>query len=211
MPYITFDTVKGQRELKKAIEDVQARTGQSPVENDQNLSASNISANMNCEPSNEDKKTEDWDKSLILEYLKPEVNLEQRQDLHISRTLDQFYYYSLPNTDYRDGDQVVYRYQDRKIKKETEKKNEKKEIHNNNKNTGMGQAGLKMAEQEQADADYVICMVDQLWLWVIDESTYPLLFSSTATDSHVQEPSSQAFHDDGEGISMASNSTFGTT
>lgn len=67
---------------------------------------------------------------------------EQYQDkiLHGSRTLDQFYYYSLPNTDYRDATQVVTKYIEERNESEKELK--------------------------------TILKVDQLWLWVIDESTF---------------------------------------
>jgi len=65
--------------------------------------------------------------------------------LHRSRTLDQFYYHSLEDTQKRDEGQVVTRY-----------------IHHyegNKSKTPPGAGGKK-----------AILRVDQLWLWVIDES-----------------------------------------
>jgi hypothetical protein len=63
--------------------------------------------------------------------------------LHESRTLDQFYYHSLENTTQRDEDQVVTRYIN-KIKKET---------------------------PLNSNGETAILRVDQVWLWVIDDST----------------------------------------
>jgi hypothetical protein len=61
----------------------------------------------------------------------------KEQVVHESRTLDQYYYSCLPNTDHRDDDQVVTRYF--KLK-----------------------GGVKRR----------MLRVDQLWLWVIDESAH---------------------------------------
>lgn len=63
--------------------------------------------------------------------------------LHGSRTLDEFGYYSLINTDDRDKDQVVTRY--------LEPDRQKGRVND------PGQ-------------EWPILRVDQLWLWVIDES-----------------------------------------
>jgi hypothetical protein len=71
--------------------------------------------------------------------------------VHQSRTLDQYYYSSLPNTSARDNDQVVSRY----LQKEGKKENIR------------------------------ILRVDQLWLWVIDESMQtdiPFTFLLLLTD-----------------------------
>lgn len=45
--------------------------------------------------------------------------------LHVSRTLDQYYYSSLPDTVRRDADQVVRRYQARKFKEKAERVKER--------------------------------------------------------------------------------------
>jgi hypothetical protein len=62
--------------------------------------------------------------------------------MHMRRTLDQFYYPMLQDTELRDGDQVVEKY----YKKIDAKK----------------RGGIQR--------DYKILMVDQLWLWVLNQS-----------------------------------------
>lgn len=62
--------------------------------------------------------------------------------LHRSRTLDQFYHSIKDNTRARDKDQVFTRYVDRYLHRE--------------RNSG--------------DTKFDILRVNQLWLWVIDES-----------------------------------------
>jgi hypothetical protein len=64
--------------------------------------------------------------------------------LQESRTLDQFYYHSLTDTRKRDENQVVTRY----INK----------VH---------------GENHTERSTWEILRVDQLWLWVVDESTCP--------------------------------------
>lgn len=68
-------------------------------------------------------------------------------ELHPRRTLDQFYYYMLSNVDIdkRDRDQVVHRWV-----KEVNKKYNKKRMY------------------DELIVDPKIIMVDQLWLWVLD-------------------------------------------
>jgi hypothetical protein len=83
----------------------------------------------------------DIDSKLLLAYA------HEASPLHVRRTLDQSFYYTLPDQDIRerDLDQVLYRYT---------------------------KGDLKMTSPR-------ILMVDQLWLWIIDEpdqpSKYPLL------------------------------------
>lgn len=64
------------------------------------------------------------------------ADLNSSLPIHIRRTLDQFYYCNLSDTQARDEDQVVYRYTKKTM-------------------------GLQ---------DPLLVMVDQLWLWVIEES-----------------------------------------
>jgi hypothetical protein len=64
---------------------------------------------------------------------------------HESRTLDQFYYLSLENTSKRDDDQVVTRYIDK---------------------VPLEYMSLDLRNEKH------ILRVDQLWLWVIDESKF---------------------------------------
>ena len=65
------------------------------------------------------------------------VYLDEEHPLHVRRTLDQYYYHTLANTEERDKDQTGIRYHD-------------KHLQSDNRN-------LKP----------VLTMVDQLWMWVL--------------------------------------------
>jgi hypothetical protein len=80
------------------------------------------------------------DKMLIKAYLK-----NASRSLHPRRTLDQFYYYMLEDTEERDLDQVVERWV--------------KRIDSRNQYRDMAEA--------VSSADPNIFMVDQLWLWIL--------------------------------------------
>ena len=105
MPYLHYETHRNRVKMSEAIN--RATTASD------NMGRSNLS--NTC------------DEMLIQAYLKSTPNL------HIRRTLDQFYYHAI-NTEYRDMDQVVYRY-----------------------TRGKGK-----------DTDTKLVMVDQLWLWILD-------------------------------------------
>lgn len=100
------------------------------------------------------------DEKLIRQYLDLERPL-----LHPRRTLDQSYYWTLKSTQKRDRDQVVYRGTAPKPehmhhwceKDKLEKNQEGKNI---------------VCDQCRADIRKVprVVMVDQLWLWILDES-----------------------------------------
>lgn len=135
MPFLTFEKIGSLNKMKQAIRDQSIRPTPEIRDSDGKVSTKSLDS------------PEKLHKDLFKAYLEPlEVAGSGNQSgLHISRTLDQFYYHSLPpsETDDRDLDQVIYRYQDDKI------------------NT---------RQQQWKYEDYVICVVDQLWLWVIDDS-----------------------------------------
>lgn len=81
------------------------------------------------------KESRTPDEKLILAYMFDEI------PLHFRRTLDQYYYYTLPTTESRDTDQVVSRY----FEKSWPEANEN-----------------------------LVLMVDQLWLWILDNGLCPL-------------------------------------
>jgi hypothetical protein len=68
--------------------------------------------------------------------------------LHGPRTLDQFYYYSLSDTGYRDATQVVTKY-------------------------------IEKGYRKPAKTPRTILQVNQLWLWVIDESGFSASYLTT--------------------------------
>ena len=82
----------------------------------------------------------DIDSKLLLAYV------HEDSPLHVRRTLDQSFYYTLPDEEIRirDLDQVLYRYTN---------------------------DDLKMTAPR-------ILMVDQLWLWIIEEPDQPSIFNS---------------------------------
>jgi len=108
MPYFHYETDNGRREMTQAIKRVTYPRTQRP----------------------ESVPNHTVDEKLIRAYLHSNSD-KQTAPLHVRRTLDQFFYSTLDDTDFRDQDQVVYRF--------TEK------------------------------SEPVILMIDQLWLWIIDE------------------------------------------
>ncbi|KAH7370046.1 hypothetical protein BKA65DRAFT_10708 [Rhexocercosporidium sp. MPI-PUGE-AT-0058] len=72
------------------------------------------------------------DDKLILSYM-----FHETAPMHFRRTLDQYYYYTLPTTEARDKDQVITRY----------------------------------FAKTWPDDDKLVLMVDQLWLWILDNDT----------------------------------------
>lgn len=122
--------------------------------------------------------SEDFKHELLLEsYLYPQENT----GLHPSRTLDQYYYSALSDTSRRDVDQVVRRYQARAAAAQCRHEAEQAVIKKEQEEISVG-VSKKMRKFEQSkldernltlhwedDPDSQICMVDQLWLWVLDD------------------------------------------
>ena len=91
------------------------------------------------------------DEKLAYEYL------HQRPPLHPRRTLDQSYYRELKNTGTRDRDQVVYRATT-------------PEPHDCLERMDKEDGKCKQCHDDIRKVPRLI-MVDQLWLWILDEST----------------------------------------
>jgi hypothetical protein len=119
-------------------------------------------------------------------------------DLHVSRTLDQYYYPWLPDTRRRDGEQVVRRYQEHLFQVQQLRTNIKEDLGKGTQNPGPPTRGERKSLMEylrdlwgkdEANEFWIkdssdeqrlkseggihglkICMVDQLWLWIIDDS-----------------------------------------
>lgn len=72
------------------------------------------------------------------------IYLDEEHPLHPRRTLDQYYYHNLDNTDERDRDQTVSRY-----------------FRERRHNSGVKSPGVETKE--------VLTMVDQLWMWVLPQ------------------------------------------
>ncbi|EMR72403.1 putative ankyrin repeat protein [Eutypa lata UCREL1] len=93
----------------------------------------------------------DTEERLITKYL------HGRSPLHPRRTLDQSYYGSLKSTGTRDRDQVVYRAT-------------KPTAHNCSENLERESGRCQVCQEDSKKVPRLI-MVDQLWLWILDERT----------------------------------------
>ncbi|KAK6083985.1 hypothetical protein SCUP515_01681 [Seiridium cupressi] len=91
-------------------------------------------------------------------YLDCKHNSGYKLPLHPRRTLDQSHYYMLRDTTYRDRTQVVSRWFRRNRREQTRQQNHERPTFRN-------RAGHILFAEE----DHNILMVDQLWLWVIEE------------------------------------------
>lgn len=96
--------------------------------------------------------------------------LTSNRPIHCRRTLDQYGYPSLRDTSVRDGDQILY--------KRTRPPRPEKELYESPLEhiTGILQANRFPAGQHASigtndDASKVL-MVDQLWLWVVDQRMF---------------------------------------
>jgi ankyrin repeat protein/Mg2+ and Co2+ transporter CorA len=114
MPYLHFETNQRRREMHEAIDRVQR------------IRARDRSDGRIMRP-----KAQTFDEMLLRAHLGSST-----VSLHVRRTLDQFFYHNI-DTQSRDEDQVVYRYQCR------------------------GQS------PEELGIDPKIFMVDQLWMWIL--------------------------------------------
>ncbi|KAI9805685.1 MAG: hypothetical protein M1833_005178 [Piccolia ochrophora] len=119
-------------------------------------------------------------------------SLEQRliwqylpsRQIHCRRTLDQYRYPNLRNTSVRDGDQILY--------KRTSKLLNAPSAVNAEFETGRKLAGPKPSKKATLPLDRdggKMLMVDQLWLWILDDQTVVTLFPSKE-----KEPDDESIH-----------------
>jgi hypothetical protein len=98
-------------------------------------------------------------------FLDPGTIAEQDVGHQISRSLDEYYYHALEYSERerRNKDQVIYRFQN--AKENAKDMNDVKDA--------------KDAEDIAKDSpESLICMVDQMWLYIIDESKFFFIFDS---------------------------------
>lgn len=101
---------------------------------------------------------------LLLDFLNRRfVKTWDKRIAHARMTLDQFYYATISNTTERDNDQVLSRYLQAQKKKEASDRSGIKQEPNKPR-----------ADERKEDKIESILAVDQLWLWVFDESTQPI-------------------------------------
>jgi hypothetical protein len=135
MPYLHWETDANREKMCRVIANVQKRGHQT-------LDAAKIEAAATDLPLGKwgkacyvvARKLAPADEKLLRKYLLSE------RPMHIRRTLDQSYYWTLKDTQMRDQDQVVYR------------------------------ATAKAGENPQNADIKQIVMVDQLWIWILDGS-----------------------------------------
>jgi hypothetical protein len=88
----------------------------------------------------------DYNTRLIQAYF-----CEDKDMLHCRRTLDQFTYHMLNDTDDRDNDQVIFRW--------AEMVDKSKRQH----------SPTNLSSKASEQSRYPLLMVDQLWLWILED------------------------------------------
>ncbi|KAL8811206.1 MAG: hypothetical protein Q9200_001989 [Gallowayella weberi] len=98
---------------------------------------------------------------LIWQYLRSE------RPLHCRRTLDQYGYPSLRNTAVRDSDQILYK------RTRADKDAEPPPLAMPKRPSHMDQLSVESdpLQDKPRDNEAKVLMVDQLWLWIVDEQT----------------------------------------
>ncbi|OQE40889.1 hypothetical protein PENCOP_c005G04768 [Penicillium coprophilum] len=151
---------------------------------------------LNADPSQDSTNQTDGSADLSSKGRDESTQTRKR---HESRTLDQYFYSSLPDTVRRDADQVIVRYQAKKgcsNKEDYEKRLLTNETprpppesrrttdpdpQNSDKTQDKLQApGYHSNEKNLSyQENFKLCMVDQLWLWVLDDRTIITCFPDT--------------------------------
>ena len=100
-------------------------------------------------------------------------HLTSDRPIHCRRTLDQYGYPSLRNTAVRDADQILYKRTKRKPEAESSQKPPVKE------NLSARSSARRRHESSGNDDNTAkVLMVDQLWLWIMDNQTVITFFAA---------------------------------
>ena len=100
-------------------------------------------------------------------------HLTSDQPVHCRRTLDQYGYPSLRNTAVRDGDQILYK----RTKPDADAQSPK-ELSMKHKLQSSRAAVARQSQLPNADDTVAtVLMVDQLWLWIVDDRTVITFFA----------------------------------
>ena len=96
--------------------------------------------------------------------------------LHCRRTLDQYGYPALRNTQVRDDDQILWKRTKLDIKKPSSTPKSLK---------AFAKASIKASSISDSSPSHIpkVLMVDQLWLWVIDDETVVTFFPYRENDN----------------------------
>ena len=100
-------------------------------------------------------------------------HLTSERPVHCRRTLDQYGYPSLRNTAVRDADQILYKRTKRKSEAGSSQEPPIKE-----KPSSRSSVGQKHRSSGNDDNAAKVLMVDQLWLWIMDNQTVITFFAA---------------------------------
>jgi hypothetical protein len=176
MPYLHWGTLK-MLEWRNGLID---RIKNSPITNKQNQKGLNVEDEfkMMLHMTYPDLTSVQFEYALLMFR-----HLGKAKDMHPRRTLDQYYYTHLPNTDLRDRTQVVSRYgPGGKHWSCNHEDGGNEDNHTDRPSIGSSSSQssecLKQRdienpnrEKQPGSGDETILMVDKLWLWVLGGST----------------------------------------
>jgi hypothetical protein len=170
MPYISWmdwpenkgDNKSRGKKIKEADQEAKEPDGGSSEKKAKRLTESN-EEDTNYETGRPKKDSSEY-------FTPPKPNVDDIVQNFM--TLDQYYYASLDNTAARDNDQVLGRYTKRKREEQKEKEKKQREGRKDNKK----EARNKIDEDKEEKQAVKILTVNQLWLWILDESMVDQLY-----------------------------------
>lgn len=139
--------------------------------------------NYRPEKREHSRRGSDIDTDASKEHTNPNISQRLRPITHRPLTLDQYYYPTLIDTDSRDKDQVLSRYLDAKAM----------EAHREHDSEGTLTASTTTSQSGiEAKHSANILIVDQIWMWIVDESksTQRITYCTKLT-TNLQRQSSQ--------------------
>lgn len=92
---------------------------------------------------------------------------------HCRRTLDQYGYPSLRNTTVRDDDQILYK----RTKPGADASSAKEPLLKHRPHLGRSSTGITSLPPDSEEDASKVLMVDQLWLWIVDNETVVTFFA----------------------------------
>jgi len=127
----------------------------------------------------EGKEFSKFKRRLMRAFLHPDQHNPDKKDryLHVRRTLDQFYYSTLPDADARTTDQVVYKFAMKQHQKERKRRShEEHKVRFLEKENGFTEQPNEIEPQIETHDHHKshipwdlpkVIMVNQLWMWVL--------------------------------------------
>lgn len=194
MPYIHWESFSSQEEVGKILHRIIRDISKTKIwrSKENTGQASENPSRQNTEDVNEptpspggddgvpgakNSKSTDYDAELLQTYL------YKRWPVHMRRTLDQYYYSYLADTKVRDSDQVAMRARERKMHEEDEYTQQyvAPKIENNTGNKKEDNQKPRREEKDNKpkhDNNSPVVMIDQLWVWIVSDSTLTLIHST---------------------------------